>query len=584
MCGVHAQRLFNVLNGKEFMLRKGIVLAAIFFLFTKGLFGEQFPPPVSSRETNKITQSAVLSNKSLRLPQAALETQLLHPIVYPEEIDLGLLRPGETATGTFFTKSQESADPDWFVQAPAGWEPVDDQTMSGLTGEAPERCMIALRYVKEIERNQYRVASLLLRLESGGRAAQFRREAPIGKFRETIKFHYVGGTQTVSFAASLEQMPDEPLLQLDEKRIDLGTAAVGETISRRIRLTNRGRKALEWKARVTRPVDGERYVSFRRAEPAVSSAPSLLMKTGLELLGGCAYDNQGYPSCEGEESLLRFKFTGTGLKLYFRKSLEGGLFRVFLDEQFIELFDSYATTSEGAEAFVVEGQTYGEHVLAISGSSGKTTFEGAGILGGIISRGPRGWLSVFPDSGTTTRETDYVTVSVNTRGLQPGIYTERVVFSSNGGNADLDLSLEIVKSVRTTRVDIYCYVNGLDTLFTANPKAEAARVRAKGYQYSGVAFKLFAPGTPGTTEFFRWYNPATGDYFYTHERDCTKAPMGYIFEGSLGNIATSKLEGTKALYRWYNSKTRRHFYTPRDNPEGMSQKGFYFDGIAGYVQ
>lgn len=572
------------------MFRKTMVLATIFLsLFASGLFGEEVSLPESSPEQEEYLLARAVSLETDFPRQAApQEMDLFQPIVSPAKINLGVLRPGEEAKGIFSTKSGESATPDWFAQAPAGWEPVDDKNMTGLTGEAPESFMIALHYVKEVERFKNRLASLVLRLESGGRSVTFRREAPIAELEETIKFNYIGGTQAVSFVVRLEKMPAEPILGLDERRIDLGVASAGEIISRRIKLTNKGKEPLEWNIRVAGAVEGalrERYFSFRRDGVAATPVPATgQIKTGLELLGGCACDNQGYPSCEGEDSLLRFKFTGTGLKLYFRKSLQGGLFSVYLDEHFIEVFDSYSTITESAEAFIVEEQAYGDHVLAIYGGKAKTTFEGADILGEKISKGPRGWISVFPDSGTTTRETDYINVSFNTRGLPAGFYGERILFTSNGGSADLRLSLEVTKGPKTSLLDIHRYFTGFDSLFTANPQAETALVRAKGYQYSGVAFRLFAPGTPGTTEFFRWFNPARGDHFYTHERDCSRALPGYIFEGSIGNIGTSKLTGTRALYRWYNSQTGYHFYTTGQNGEGMAKKGFYFDGIAGYVQ
>jgi hypothetical protein len=572
------------------MFRKTMAFVTILLsFFATGLFGEEFFPPESSpKQREYVLEVDVSPETDFPRPAAPKKMDFSQPLVFPEEIDLGVIRPGEEVKGIFFTKSGESATPVWFARAPAGWESVENQNITGLTGETPEPFLITLRYVKEVERFKNSFASLVLSLESGGRKVAFRREAPVGELREMIKFNYVGGTQTASFVILLEKMPIEPILGIDERRIDLGVASAGETISRRIMLTNKGKEPLEWKIRIAgaaKETIKERYFSFRRDDqPATSAALAGFIKTGLELLGGCACDNQGYPSCEGEDSLLRFKFTGTGLKLYFRKSLEGGLFKVFLGEEFIELFDSYSTMTESAEVFLVEGKPYGDHVLTIYGGQGRTTFEGAGILGEKISQGPRGWISVFPDSGTTTRETDYINVSVNTRGLPAGFYCERILFTSNGGSADSRLSLEVTKGSKSSPLNIHRYFTGFDSLFTVNPQTETARVKAKGYQYSGVAFRLFAPGTPGTTEFFRWFNPVRGDHYYTHERDCSKALPGYLFEGSIGNIGTSKLKGTRALYRWYNSKTGCHFYTTEPNSEGMAQKGYYFDGIAGYVQ
>jgi len=37
--------------------------------------------------------------------------------------------------------------------------------------------------------------------------------------------------------------------------------------------------------------------------------------------------------------------------------------------------------------------------------------------------------------------------------------------------------------------------------------------------------------------------------------------QGYILEGTIGNIATSRLTFTRELYRWYHPSKRRYFYT-----------------------
>ena len=59
---------------------------------------------------------------------------------------------------------------------------------------------------------------------------------------------------------------------------------------------------------------------------------------------------------------------------------------------------------------------------------------------------------------------------------------------------------------------------------------------------------------------------------------------GYILEGTLGNIATSKLTNTRELYRWYNAKTGHYFYSTELQGEKINKKAYRFDGIAGYVR
>ena len=212
------------------------------------------------------------------------------------------------------------------------------------------------------------------------------------------------------------------------------------------------------------------------------------------------------------------------------------------------------------------------------------TLEGLRVFGKPIQKGPRGWISVFPDSGFTTRETDYINVALNTRQLTPGIYGEHVFFLTNGGEADVEVFLEVAAETTPRFLDVHRYLAGFDYLYTTNPQAEATRLQVKGYRHTGIAFRLFAPGTPGTTDFFRWFNPSKGDHFYSYDPKGGKPLPGYLFEGSIGNIGTSRLTGTRELYRWFNPTTKGHFYTTDQGGEGITKKGYRFDGIAGFVR
>ncbi len=53
------------------------------------------------------------------------------------------------------------------------------------------------------------------------------------------------------------------------------------------------------------------------------------------------------------------------------------------------------------------------------------------------------WTSVFPSTGTTTEETDEVTVSVNRAGLSVGDYTGILSLSSNGGDLSVPYSMSV---------------------------------------------------------------------------------------------------------------------------------------------
>ncbi len=511
--------------------------------------------------------------------------------VNPREIDLGVLGPGEEAKRAFYLKNVGQGNPEWFAEEPEGWKLSESQNLSGLIGQTPEPLRIHLVYVREVGSSKNRSCSLILRLEAGGDAAAFRREVPVGDLREEIRFNYDGGTISVFFHVRLVELASVPLLEVEPLRMDFGTIRPGEQITKRILLKNRGRGSLKWKAgvaggkgmpsKVLPPVG--RYVSLRN-EVAVTGVHSFSgpLREGLELSGTWAEEG-GYPSGQGEQNLLRYRFMGTGISLYFWKSPDGGPFSVFLDEQFVSLVDGYAERRERGEAQIIKGQIDGPHLLAIVNGAGKVTLEGVRVFGKLIRKGPRGWISVFPDSGFTTRETDYINVALNTRQLTPGIYGDHVLFLTDGGEADVEVFLEVAAETTPRFLDVHRYLAGSDYLYTTNPQAEASSLQLKGYRHIGIAFRLFAPGTPGTTDFFRWFNPSKGDHYYSYDPKGGKPLPGYLLEGAIGHIATSRLSGTRELYRWFNPARGGHFYTTDQAGEGITKKGYRFDGIAGFV-
>jgi len=508
------------------------------------------------------------------------------------EIDLGVLAPGEEAKRTFYLKNVGPGNPEWFAEGPKGWKLSESQNLSGLIGQTPVPLRIHLIYVREVGASKSRICSLTLRLEGGGEAAVFRREVPVGELRDELRFNYYGGTISVFFNVRLVEMASVPLLEVEPRRMDFGTIRPGEQITKRILLKNRGREPLKWRVGVagtrgmpaSAPPPVGRYVSFRH-ETAVTGPYTLTgqIREDLELTGTWTEEG-GYPSGQGEQNTLRYRFTGTGIRLYFWKSPDGGPFSVFIDEQFIDIIDGYAERRERVEVLIADALTDGPHLFGIVNGGGKVTLEGVHLFGKPIQKGPRGWITVFPDSGSTTRETDYINIALNTRQLLPGIYGGHVFLTSNGGEADVQVFLDVATETQPRFMDVHRYLAGFDYLYTTNPQAEATRIQVKGYRHTGIAFRLFAPGTPGTTEFFRWFNPLKGDHFYSYDPKGGKPLPGYLFEGSIGNIGTSRLTGTRELYRWFNPTTNGHFYTTEQGGEGITKKGYRFDGIAGFVR
>ena len=511
--------------------------------------------------------------------------------VNPQEVDLGALGPGDEARGTFYLKNQAPGNIEWFAEGPAGWNLIENQIVSGVIGQHPEPLRIHLAYVKEVGPAKKRNCLLNLRLEAGGLAAVFRREVPLGDLRESIGFNYDGGMQTVFFQARLVEMQPAPLLDVEPLRIDFGTVRPGEQLTKKIHLTNRGREPLKWKAGVagargvpTAAPPAGRFLSLKN-ETAVAAAHTSNgpLREGVEFSGTWTEEG-GYPSGQGEQNVLRYRFTGTGIGLHFWKSPDGGPFSVFFDEQFAGLIDGYAERRERGETLITEGQPEGPHLLTILCGEGRFTLEGFRILGKPVQKGPQKWITIFPDSGMTTRETDYINVAINTRQLLPGVYGDHIFFTSNGDDAHVEVFAEVMAETALKFLEVHRYVSGSDYLYTTNPQAESARLQSRGYQHQGIAFKLFAPGTPGTIDFYRWFNPAKGDHFYSYDPKGGKPLPGYISEGSIGNIATSRLTGTRELYRWFNPAKSSHFYTTDPVGEGLARKGYRFEGIAGFVR
>lgn len=513
-------------------------------------------------------------------------------VVNPREIDLGSLGPGEETEGVFYLKNMGSGSVDWSTEGPEGWIRSGSQGLAGMVGEAPMPIKVQLTLLNEKGPGRLWNCSLLLRLEGGGQTVSYRREAPLGALRESIRINSRGGARTVFFNARLSELASTSLLGVEPLRIDYGAVRPGEQVTRRVQVTNRGKEPLTWKAGLpprkrvpeTELITKGRYVTFlNEAAIGAGSYPTAgQLREGLELTGPWAEEG-GHPVSQADRSILRYRFTGTGISLFIKKTPEGGPFTVFLDDQFVNLLDSFSDRRERVEILIVDDQPEVSHTLSVINGGGRVVIEGVRIFGKPVLKGPAGWIHIFPNSGVTTRETDYVNIVLNANRLVPGVYGEQIFFTSNGGEANVEVFLEVATLTQTRFLDVHRYLSGSDYLFSTNPQAEASRL--KGYKHLGIAFRLFSPGTPGTTDFSRWYNPTKGDHFYSPDPlGGAKPPAGYLLEGSIGNIATVRLAGTRELYRWYHPKTGAYFFTTDQTGEGLGKKGYRFDGIVGFVR
>ncbi|WP_447979345.1 BACON domain-containing protein [Candidatus Nitrospira bockiana] len=130
------------------------------------------------------------------------------------------------------------------------------------------------------------------------------------------------------------------------------------------------------------------------------------------------------------------------------------------------------------------------------------TNTGGGTLSWTISD-DGDWVSVSPTSGTTTTESDLVTVSVNMFGLASGTYTAVLTLSSGSVLARLPVSLEVLPAAPTVSQSP-ASLTFVGVAGGANPTAQQITLTNKGHgtlnwSVSKNASWLSVTPTAGTT-------------------------------------------------------------------------------------
>ncbi|NPU84654.1 MAG: hypothetical protein HPY65_09190 [Syntrophaceae bacterium] len=520
--------------------------------------------------------------------------------VSPREIDFGPIGSGSPETGLFVLKNMGGGSLQWTLSPPEGWNCSPEQGLSGHLDVRAAEIPIRLKYAREVAESAGNSGKggpmpLALSLDFGAHSMTCRREAEPGVHREIIRINSTGGSRSLFFRYHVIHPEMQPLIHLNPLRLDFGTVGIGERVTRRVELTNHGKDVLKWSVDLQGSPAQEsafwpppgRYVSFfnEAAKGKGSYAPPATLKAGIDVSGAVWMEEEGYPVGTGRGNSLKIKFSGTGITLYYWKDPDGGDLSVLLDDRFLQTIRCRAEERESAETLLAQDLADGPHTLSFVSTAGRAVLQGVRIAGRQVQKGPAGWITVFPKSGRTLRETDYINVVVNPQHLSPGWYADQILFTSNGGDKLMEISLEVTAENVSRLLDVYRYVRGTDYFLTTNPQAEQSHLQAGAYVREGLAFRLFSPGAPGTTSFYRWYNPRKGDRFYGYDlQGGGKNLQGYIFEGSIGNIATFRLAQSRELYRWYHPSRGVHFFTTDPNGESMQKKGYQFDGIAGYVR
>lgn len=570
------------------------IITAIVFFFS-------FPVLMNAASDGRLSIGNNGRNEDITISQAATKEEALRSAVAltPREVDFGAVGPENASNALIYMKNMGGGIVAWSIDGPEGWEAAENQRLAGNLAAEQDVLRLTIKSGKSVLSESTQLAkqkyhNIRITVETGGKASIFQKDLPVGSYREQLNITSLGGTRAFYIIFKVTDVMSESQLSVEPPRLDFGIISPGKQAERQIKISNRGRETVKWRIIIPRPGDEKqnlmpikgRYVSFVneniKGSPVYS--PDSYLKETLDISGKWL-EHEGYPTAFGVNNLIKYRFSGTGISVYLWRGPEGGRLAAYIDDQLMRVYDSNAPERGREEITVVDGLPDGPHVLTLVNGEGRAMIEGVSVYGKELMRGNPGWMIVNPDSGTTTRETDYANIRIDAQQLPPGFYGGPIIIASNRGDIAVEAVVEIRPDQAAKIIDVYRFVRNHNYLYTSNPQAEASRIQSGGYRKEGIAFRLFAAGTPGTTEFYRWYSSRRDDHFYSYEVSAgSKAAKDYVLEGSIGNIATSKLTNTKELYRWYNEETGGHFYTTDPKGDGITKKGYKFNGIAGYVR
>lgn len=548
-------------------------------------------------------QTSSAANNGTNLKTAPANGQPKTPKLMPSlvvsqrEIDFGTLAMGQEKEGSFTIKNIGGDSLAWTVLPPEEWFPLDKTELLGMSVGNDEVINLRISVIKKDEgapeANMSSNLPVQLILENRSNRLICVRDLPVGHYRDTIKIQSNSTIKRTLFI-KFNIVPDmeDTSIAVNPPRLDFGTVKMGEPTTKRIRLTNKSTNNVKWQAGLAGATDElsgpglDRFISFTNDD--VSGKGTYVVPARMEKqlqLWGSWREYQGFPSINGK-CILKLNFYGSTLALFIKKLNNSGQFSAYIDNILIKSYE-FSDTDEDFEFYeipVSDNLIEGHHVLTLALNGNGIAVEGVRIKRQDIIEGKRDWLTIFPQSGFTMKETDYINITLNPVQTNPGVYANTIHIASNNGNCDIPVSYEVISELPAQNIDIYRYYKGGYYLFISSQPTEEMRLTSKGFIKQGLAFSLFQPGTLGTVPFHRWYNPNIINQFFSYDYNKGNSMLGYVYEGAVGNIATSRLTNTRELYRWYNPKTRQHFFSLDAKGEGMSKKGYVFDGIAGYVK
>lgn len=376
-----------------------------------------------------------------------------------------------------------------------------------------------------------------------------------------------------------------PGMGIEPGVLEFGLIPHDGQVSKRLEITNRGGGVLKWRGRVLKDASSgmtdSRIISFYNGEVKGSGHYRVMVTfTDLITLMGSWGEDRGYPvGVKG--CVMKLTVYGSGAKLLFWKDSDGGKFSVFLNGHFIREVDSRSEVKERDEVLICDNVHYSPLNIEIIPKEGKIFLEGVVVQGVHVQHVPPGSMNILPDEGITTREVDFVTVTLDTGKIKPGVFRGNVLFESNGGNLVVEVYGEVVDK-KVGLIAVYRYFNGSDYLYTTGSQDDERLIWAGNFVKEGVAFYLFPLETPGTKPLLR-FTVDGGKYCYSAEGS-EQFRFNIRSAQSLGNIGVTRLPHTKPLYRWFNAQTGSCFLTTAQHGEGVQKKGYRFDRIVGYVR
>jgi len=517
-------------------------------------------------------------------------------LLNPGTIHLGDVGAGRLKKTQAIMTFPTAGKRDWTVNFAEGWHCKPEQDLSGtIAHRHPARIQIAMKssLVPAGANGNHNLYNVQLQLEFGNKHIVCQRSLASGPHREGIAFNVNGELKIIDLSYNIVEYPREPLLSVHPQRLDFSMMEPGQQAMGKIEITNRGRQPLKWQIEPLNAVPDAGgidavigpYHSFYRPDIVGTGVyrPAAAKDRLVEFTGHWG-EMDGYPEAQ-EKATLKYHFTGGEVIVYYWKSPAGKALSVYLDNQPAANLDAYSEQTVAAQFRLPGPAIFGPHTLTLVNHQGRVVIEGVKLPGKGLSRDQGKWLRIFPESGVTTREIDYLHLALDTTGLRPGCHGRYFLLSSNGGTAPLEIYVEVATEAAAKILDVYRYSHGDDLLFSTNPQGESRLAPGHDYRKDGIAFRLFSPGTPGTTEFYRWYSNRYQSHFYSYEAGAEgKLNREYLREGTIGNIATSRLANTRPLYRWHHAGKGRYFFTTDSRGEGMNKKGYKYDGIAGYVR